>query len=223
MATSTDDKDDIISDKRCLLLSIPPELRLRIYDFYFHDSMAAIAYNGEVWRKWMLPSSQLDQTNEKRGTAILQTCRQVYREAQPVLYENTKICIHSPTSCIQYPISVTWKRKGSVGDCGFLKHIRVIAIDWWMFSMQDRHDIARLAAILESVGCCERSKNLRVELVLDWAHSASLQRCLPETMELLKRIRCKGRRVNMRKSGVGFEAEWEDLVRALGANKLEGG
>ncbi|KAK3704168.1 hypothetical protein LTR37_014008 [Vermiconidia calcicola] len=223
MATSTNNKDDVMSDKRCHLLSILPELRLRIYDFYFHDSKAAIAYDGEVWRKWMLPSSQLDQTNEKRGTAILQTCRQVYTEAQPVLYRNTKICIHSPNPCIQYAFSVTWKRIGSLGDCGFRQHIGVIAIDWWMFSIKDRHDIARLAAILESVGWCERSKNLRVELILEWARSASLQRCLPETMELLKRIRCQGRCVGMRKSGVGCEAEWEDLARALGANKLEGG
>ena len=67
------------SDK-CHLLSLPPELRLRIYEYLYSHTISSQSVD---WR-W----SYVVPLLRPQLTALLRTCKTIHREAAPVLYGN---------------------------------------------------------------------------------------------------------------------------------------
>ncbi|KAK3643178.1 hypothetical protein LTR56_010325 [Elasticomyces elasticus] len=74
----------------CRLLALPTELRLLIYEACFGPPKERDF--GWGWSDcWF--HHQLDSSKEYQDVALLQTCRQIWREAQPVLNERNVPCI----------------------------------------------------------------------------------------------------------------------------------
>ena len=83
--------------ERCHLLELPPELRLRIYDFYsggiqtFCIVSTQNPFCDSAWHVYAQWERQLDEKSNQpsAGSNILRTCRTVYNEALPILHERT--------------------------------------------------------------------------------------------------------------------------------------
>ncbi|KAK4540685.1 hypothetical protein LTR36_009016 [Oleoguttula mirabilis] len=88
-------------DKDCHLLRMPPELRLRIYDFYFGEEKACIVVwdEDDVKVRW-----QRDQTStaNESGSGLLRTCKTVHVEALPVLHAQCNLSILCNGDCHYY-------------------------------------------------------------------------------------------------------------------------
>ncbi|KAK5679529.1 hypothetical protein LTS10_008350 [Elasticomyces elasticus] len=75
---------------RCYLLEIPPELRLRIYEYVFDKDV----------EPWILiwPSGEMrghySQCPPKNFSSVVKTCRLVAQEAAPVLYKGRKFIVY---------------------------------------------------------------------------------------------------------------------------------
>jgi hypothetical protein len=72
-----------------ILFKFPAELRLKIYECMFQPveiDIFQFRYNLIKEPKWDLVAGQ--------HVAILATCRAIYKEAQPVLYDNTRFIVH---------------------------------------------------------------------------------------------------------------------------------
>ena len=86
---------DFMQPPRASLMGLPPELRLRIYEYIFHPSKlgrynyfrATIALNNRAW---------LDRTmwSRIRASAILSASRQLHHEASTFLFSKSDIGMH---------------------------------------------------------------------------------------------------------------------------------
>jgi hypothetical protein len=81
----TEMSDDHEMQQRCRLLELPSEVRLIIYGMAFPSRRTSLYAAAELFRS--------GQKNTHRSVALLATCRAIYTEAQPVLYENTEFKI----------------------------------------------------------------------------------------------------------------------------------
>lgn len=87
------------SDIRCHFLALPPELRLCIYDFHFEQKSLAICCDPEVQLSWTYAPENNERSGGGNATALLQTCRTVCEEAQPVLLGNTRVVVYAFDLC----------------------------------------------------------------------------------------------------------------------------
>ncbi|KAK4950400.1 hypothetical protein LTR10_011381 [Elasticomyces elasticus] len=87
---------------RCHLLELPPELRVRIYEYLYegydgYDGIAFAVYaNGEMRRKylWQVPDTKLSPRKLCNPSHLLRVCRQVTTEATPILYKMMTVTVH---------------------------------------------------------------------------------------------------------------------------------
>ena len=68
--------------RKCLLLELPTELRLRIYDFVFEEMDYTVTLDNSHSREITFGISPTDRT----CPALLQTCKTVHSELVPALY-----------------------------------------------------------------------------------------------------------------------------------------
>jgi hypothetical protein len=71
------------------LLSLPPEVRHRIYKYTLVYPERVIPYEQKKWTKIITPS-------------ILRTCRQIYREACPILYSENVFTLAGPGEILKW-------------------------------------------------------------------------------------------------------------------------
>ncbi|KAF2203467.1 hypothetical protein GQ43DRAFT_438792 [Delitschia confertaspora ATCC 74209] len=76
-----------------LLLSLPRELRDRIYTY---------ALSSKSPSSWPNPVTPFPPRN--LNPALLRTCRYVYEEAAPILYANNKFCFEHPSDCTVFRV-----------------------------------------------------------------------------------------------------------------------
>jgi hypothetical protein len=80
--------DNLSAQAGCHLLGLPSELRLLIYEHLFPPCKIDIHAQRES--PWV---DNEDVHATSREVAVLETCRTIYKEAAPVLYENTEFFI----------------------------------------------------------------------------------------------------------------------------------
>lgn len=89
----TESTAEAAPEMRCHLLRIPPELRLRIYDYYFGETKPCTVYAWpDVDIEWKHDSK--DQA-DARGSQLLFTCKTISHEARPVLLASTELMLPS--------------------------------------------------------------------------------------------------------------------------------
>ena len=211
------DVDSNASDTRCHLLSLPPELRLRIYEFHFEQRSLTIYCHGRV----QLSLTYAPENNEKPGranaTALLLTCRTIWEEAQPVLLAKTRMVMYID---LLYYNGLDWKSFGVIEDCNFLKSF-LSARSWEIRCFLGKGPHWRgtepkcTAELLESLHWLKGVK----ELVIRLGRRAALwgtQRQMNEAVECLKRIKCEGA-IALIETEVELKEEYNEIVRALGA------
>jgi hypothetical protein len=105
-----------------LLFEFPAELRLKIYDSMFPpDEIEVFSFRNDL--------IQVPNPNLVAGqhVALLATCRAIYNEAKPVLYDNTKFAVHcswhpsigpaSASKAVQNKYkSMVWAQRPSFSD-----------------------------------------------------------------------------------------------------------
>ena len=102
-------------NRNCIFLTLPAEIRLHIYSQLLISKSDLIQEgNGNTDQtRFMLPSKigEFIDTNRIEGpgpgagpvqTAILQTCKQIYREANPVLYSQNVFVSDDPEDTVRF-------------------------------------------------------------------------------------------------------------------------
>ncbi|KAK5701236.1 hypothetical protein LTR17_022771 [Elasticomyces elasticus] len=95
-------RESYAAGMRCHFLELPPELRVRIYEYLYegydrYDGVAFAVYaNGEMRRKysWRLPDTKLDPRKLCNPSHLLKMCRVMTTEATPVLYKMMTVTVH---------------------------------------------------------------------------------------------------------------------------------
>ncbi|KAK5710708.1 hypothetical protein LTR15_012864 [Elasticomyces elasticus] len=115
---------------RCYLLELPPELRLKIYDYLFTeklDVLLTIYRDCEMQTHLKNPESgsAVSKKEVRKLSALLKTCKALATEITPILFKNLQFRIHlSPdTGNISFQ-----KKLRKLHRCQFAKHIRAMSI-----------------------------------------------------------------------------------------------
>ncbi|KAK5744592.1 hypothetical protein LTR17_001987 [Elasticomyces elasticus] len=95
-------RESYAAGMRCHLLELPPELRVRIYEYLYesydgYDGVAFAVYaNGEIRRKypWQVPGVEPTPRRLHNPTSLLKVCRTITTEATPVLYKMMTVTVH---------------------------------------------------------------------------------------------------------------------------------
>ena len=77
-------------NRNCTFLTLPAEIRLQIYNLLLINRRVDRIEEDEDQLKWN------EEEDEMVEIAILQTCKQIYREANPILYSQTVFAIKDP-------------------------------------------------------------------------------------------------------------------------------
>ena len=136
LATRT--KCDDEGGEPCHLLSLPPELRLRIYEYYFGEPRPCrslrIDYSDRV-RCWWFPD--YTQTGpEGPILPLLCLCRKVYHDTVPVLWQTTKVHIFMGENFLHTPGRKILESNESYA---FLKQIQTVNINALLRGENERH------------------------------------------------------------------------------------
>ncbi|KIW03757.1 uncharacterized protein PV09_05062 [Verruconis gallopava] len=91
----------------CLLLQLPVELRLQIYQYLLTSSEAQLATLRPLTTRKHLSSYLIPALNIHPN--ILRTCRLIHEEAGPILYKSNTFCAH-PTQLTECPFLVSSDR-----------------------------------------------------------------------------------------------------------------
>ncbi|KAK5679530.1 hypothetical protein LTS10_008351 [Elasticomyces elasticus] len=95
-------RESYAAGMRCHLLELPPELRVRIYEYLYegydgYDGVAFAVYaNGEMRRKYPWQVLGIEPTPKRlhNPTGLLKVCRLITTEATPVLYNMMTVTVH---------------------------------------------------------------------------------------------------------------------------------
>jgi len=120
--------DEASSGQPGSFLTLPPELRLRIYDFLIGPSPPRIRFalytDGHMYRA----KDRERYKGRPRLTGLLQTCALLYREVEPLLYSNTTSCTlrlkPDPSKPRPSPRDL-----GAVAQCAFLPRLPRIVLE----------------------------------------------------------------------------------------------
>ncbi|KAK5699243.1 hypothetical protein LTR17_023410 [Elasticomyces elasticus] len=142
MATESMPSDE--HDTRCHLMSIPPELRICIYDQVFNQELTCKLDIGSTGHMYLKQSSG-------PVAALTSTSQAIRTEVLPILYaavgfhlrfyDNSEMALH------QHLQNVT----GELRSCTFLRHIRLLHLEIDMRASRDEVSCNRVAARVQDV------------------------------------------------------------------------
>ena len=149
----------------CHLLSIPPELRLRIYEYLYDNEKdrrcSLILRNNKFIECFQIPCFGCEG-----AAALLRTCKEIYYEATPVLYENTtfKILVFGHNK----PEFSTLHSLAPVQTCtSLLKQVRRLSLNVYLREKQDMDPaILRLTRLLQQFPTDRKLKSCSATIVL---------------------------------------------------------
>ena len=144
------------------LFRLPPELRLRIYEYIYNGERGCslIARNNRQVECFKLPCFGC-----AGPAALLRTCKEVYREAAPVLYSTTtfKILLFG----LKQPEMGTLAPFCPLRSCLALRHTRNLEL---VLHLRDNHDLKpilnRLTALVQQLPPERELKSCSVHIVL---------------------------------------------------------
>ncbi|KAK5717102.1 hypothetical protein LTR15_008991 [Elasticomyces elasticus] len=95
-------RESYAAGMRCHLLELPPELRVRIYEYLYegydgYDGVGFAVYaNGEMRRKypWQVPGIESTPKRLHNPTSLLKVCRVITTQATPILYQMMTVTVH---------------------------------------------------------------------------------------------------------------------------------
>ncbi|KAK3704169.1 hypothetical protein LTR37_014009 [Vermiconidia calcicola] len=184
--TQASSKDRFTS---CRFLALPPELRVRIYDYYFgarKHYFLDVNENG-VGGRWC-------KDNYEADIALLYACREVYAEASPILFKTIRFMVDiSPGVEPEYLASTT-KFLGTLDQCVFVNHIQHLNLSIWA-----------------AVNDCHFVKVLDLRLNLWSTVPAETARAIVKT---LTKVDCRGR-VGVHLKSDELRGTSESLLQAL--------
>ena len=114
----------------CLLDKLPPELRLRIYEFVFRDQISLVLYLTSTLR--LLRAKLKTRTPPLHYSALLQTCKTINREATPCLYGNTIFSMFIYTLARER----NYEDLGTLRSTTLLRFVRQIHFHFWDVNLQ---------------------------------------------------------------------------------------
>lgn len=162
--SSTETAPKVLENTQCHILRIPPELRLRIYDYYFGDEKTCmVEWGDEIIVKW-----QRDQagTANDSGSSLLRTCKTICIEASPVLYATCTLSIDCDICACDYKDETkhTAKRELDNKDqCDFLASIR--KADMVLCFDGGQSEIDRMQLVFETMDQGTHLKYLYIAIV----------------------------------------------------------
>ncbi|KAF2161767.1 hypothetical protein M409DRAFT_58843 [Zasmidium cellare ATCC 36951] len=126
------------------LLDLPAELRVHIFEYVFEEThcQKPLFVLDEIY-------VQSSGEGSLTATAILLTCRLIYKECLPLLYQNTAVelslrCEENTNESLTTLIDL-----GTIEDCGILPRLRHIELEV-TFDAHDEASISRTKARLQN-------------------------------------------------------------------------
>ena len=141
-------------------LDLPAELRLHIYTFVFQRVSCGLVTNveDEIFRE-RLCDEKGSSSGASHCTALLRTCRQIRKQAEPVLFESGGFDIAFLSWPYQPPSG--HKALGTIGSCQLLKrvkHLNVLAI-----YVSDPSDVAASAQSVRALVQIVNTSRVKIE------------------------------------------------------------
>ncbi|KAK3668873.1 hypothetical protein LTR22_000353 [Elasticomyces elasticus] len=181
------------NSERCLLLELPPELRVRIYEFVYEDHrhLRAVFFNvdseGQMkkfspWRRRQSdkPTSALSR-KPFDPTPMLKVCRLITTEATPVLYKIMTVTVHFTIfdevegGAILLP---------AIRD-HFFTQVKNVALCVWAYGLENVEATSRLMPIV--FGPEPRSKTIKeVQIGFDYGSPGGIEAVDYAYQELMK-------------------------------------
>ncbi|KAK3644946.1 hypothetical protein LTR56_009333 [Elasticomyces elasticus] len=121
--------DHIDTSKRCHLLELPAELRVRIYEYLYDSAHTVDLYifrQGNVIRREDSDTTTTQRQLTCNLPSLLKTCKLISREANPVLYRSLVFSVSIDAA----PYRNFWQfvDLGRVGDCLFFRNVQRIRL-----------------------------------------------------------------------------------------------
>ena len=150
MTTTMASTSNSNSNKRCYLLEIPPELRVRIYDFVWdseHKYDVTIYSN----RKACLTNGPSYDKIPAMIPHLLFTCRTINIEATPVFYGKIRIEVFAVPYTPYYLNTALNRPLKSLGSCGLFRHMQKCSRVNLELPQPDTWDIVEVSDMVEVV------------------------------------------------------------------------
>ena len=174
----------------CPLLSLPPELRLRIYDFIYNTSSLTQPCNLIIRNDTHIRTFSIPSLGCEGAANLLRVCKQINLEATPVLYARAefKVCIFGRK---QPPIPFL-ASYGLIDDYLTLANARNLTL---VLHVQAPGEVElifhRLALILQKLDGPKKLEKCTVQIVLYWrpnSHDAKVALAVVRRILELERI-----------------------------------
>lgn len=214
------------AQRRCFLLELPPELRLRIYEHVFEGICRCtltvcndlrVIRNHVSW--WGANYSNLSG-DQHRWAAVLETCKLVAHEATPVLYAATTF-----TVAVREVHSANFPPPAKAVD--LLQSCRPLAlikkIDMLQITLQrhrtDGHPVAKLVEGVTNLLGMYAAVKITALLAGGWSDAMQLEAW--RVYSALPRLRCEKGAKSYRRHGFNttrkaYEEVYETFLQKLG-------
>ncbi|KAK3704167.1 hypothetical protein LTR37_014007 [Vermiconidia calcicola] len=209
------------SGSRCHLLSLPAELRLHIYDFYFERRTPTMIYDGKFSITRGTPLDLIEEGEIRHSAALLRTCRTIAAEAQPLLLKNSQVWLFAEEPNRLVATDEGWRTYGKLEEREILSQLsRVRQWDLRCIFTSPRSGFQHTPELLNSLGWLEDVKQLKIKVfVCSPPNDAAYRKRVLEALDCLGKIRCKGF-ISITRGCDGFEEDYKDFVQKLGATEV---
>jgi hypothetical protein len=169
----------------CPLLSLPPEIRLRIYDELFQVRKARLCLGAFCGSWYRIDNKKSDKPKTRtpgQCIGILATCKQIFAEAQPVLCANVPLALYY---CDTNPMVLEAQ---SVDMTNIVPNTPKVYIRTDFYEMQNlTHEEVRtiLAPFVEVANDASRARELKIDLTIGRVRG---QQCLDRVTTSLRNI-----------------------------------
>jgi len=210
---------------RCYLLELPPELRLRIFDFVFDRSFKCTVCvrsdNKYYYGPWAYCTRGTVEVVPSHYTSVLETCRVLYREAMSILREKTIFSVAIMNLALprgtdqSQSLPVSWKIPSILHTITKISSLNIEALD--SVGGDERKSIISscIDATLSVLGSRKPVKVDSIKFDVSGFNTDELARAL-------LRLRCEpGANVRTRSKGMVSPEVCDGFMKKFGATAFE--
>ncbi|KAK5687027.1 hypothetical protein LTS10_001164 [Elasticomyces elasticus] len=141
-------------DSRCHLMEIPPELRLRVYDYIYDQRQTCLFDVGSTGHMYL-------KLSPGPIAALTSTCHAIRTEVLPILYGVSRFHLHiydNSDMPLEAHLQIV---AGQLRTCVFLKHVCLlhIKVDMNVSREEKRYDLAQqLRELVELAGTASNGR-----------------------------------------------------------------
>lgn len=205
------------SNPPCHLLDLPPELRLEIYGWLFD---AALEVQLDVLDDIFIDADITGPPEAFLGVKLLQTCRIIHKEAEPILYHHAVFNLEVADGEERLDDDHLAVNLGSIHNCRYLLH-RIRMAKLTMYSTRFPVDIGKLtlhiAAVLDAMEQGRHVKRLTIDFTerfYDWDEESDKAVVAAVCLQL-ESIRCEGEVILRGRNGAS-RLQLQSLAEKLG-------